>query len=337
MKNTIEVSIIMPVYNSERYLEQCVNSILNQDFFSFELLLIDDGSSDRSSEICDELAERDKRIKVFHKENGGICEARNFGLKHAKGTYIAFSDHDDAVKAGFLGINYKYAMETGADVVKFGREAIIINDNKIIKKDTRQFQRRCLNSELIRNNFLELRFKGAMTCVWDGLFKKSFLMEKNIQFNTKYKKGGEDIDFCSRCFAEATKIAFNEGVYYEHYIRIGYSTSTKPDDMRLIKFKMLIDNLLECINSLNIKKEGNSLLYLCVIKELVYPSLVYFKSIKASYADIKNYLENERVRYEKYSVHAVNLVMVDLKWGVFASLFKYGMYKSMYRLLKFKK
>ena len=100
--NTIAVSIIMPVYNSEKYLKSCVDSILSQDFDSYELLLIDDGSTDGSPEICDDVARRDARVRVFHKENGGICEARNYGLQRAQGEYIAFSDHDDIVLPGFL-------------------------------------------------------------------------------------------------------------------------------------------------------------------------------------------------------------------------------------------
>lgn len=336
MKDIINVSIIMPVYNSEKYLEECVNSILKQKFESFELLLIDDGSTDKSSEICDKLASQDKRIRVFHKNNSGISDTRNFGIKHARGTYIAFSDHDDAVKNGFLEDNYSYAVETGADVVKFGRDSIIINDNRTIKRNKRQFDKRCLNSESIKDEFLELCFNDAMVCVWDGIFKKDFLLKNNIIFDTKYKKGGEDIEFCRKCFVKASKIAFNDGIYYEHYIRIGYSTSTKQDDMRLMKFKMLTNNLIDSINDLQIQIENNPWFFLCIIKELVYPSMIYFSHIKESYYNVKNYLKSECGIYRKYSPNFLKLVKINLKWGIYASLFKFGMYRIMYKLIWFK-
>lgn len=89
------ISVIVPVYNVEKYLPRCIDSIIDQTFKNFELLLIDDGSKDKSGEICDEYAKRDNRIKVFHKENGGVSSARNVGLDSAKGEWIIFCDSDD--------------------------------------------------------------------------------------------------------------------------------------------------------------------------------------------------------------------------------------------------
>ena len=86
----VKVSIIMPVYNSEKFLKKAVDSVLNQKFEDFELILVDDGSPDASGSICDEFAEKDSRVKVIHKKNGGICSARNAGLKIAKGEYVGF-------------------------------------------------------------------------------------------------------------------------------------------------------------------------------------------------------------------------------------------------------
>ena len=96
------ISIIVPVYNSEQTLHRCIDSILVQTYRNFELLLINDGSKDRSGEICDEYARKDSRIKVFHKENGGVSSARNVGLDNARGEWITFSDSDDAVTVEWL-------------------------------------------------------------------------------------------------------------------------------------------------------------------------------------------------------------------------------------------
>ena len=96
------LSVIVPVYNVEAYVERCVRSLLEQDFPDFELLLVDDGSRDRSGALCDALAECDGRIRVFHKENGGVSFARNVGLDAARGEWVAFVDSDDWVKPGYL-------------------------------------------------------------------------------------------------------------------------------------------------------------------------------------------------------------------------------------------
>ena len=90
-----KISIIVPIYNTEQYLPRCIDSILSQSLTDFELLLIDDGSIDGSGAICDAFAEKDNRVRVFHKENGGVSSARNLGLNEAKGEWVCFVDSDD--------------------------------------------------------------------------------------------------------------------------------------------------------------------------------------------------------------------------------------------------
>lgn len=97
-----KISIIIPVYNAEATIKQCVDSILSQDYQDFELLLIDDGSKDLSADICDKYAKQDARIKVYHKENGGVSSARNMGLEKAKGEWITFIDSDDYIEPGYF-------------------------------------------------------------------------------------------------------------------------------------------------------------------------------------------------------------------------------------------
>lgn len=98
------ISVIVPIYNTEKYLSQCIESVLGQSFADFELLLVNDGSSDGSGAICDAYAEKDSRIKVFHKENGGVSSARNLGLDHAQGEWVAFVDSDDLLADNALEI-----------------------------------------------------------------------------------------------------------------------------------------------------------------------------------------------------------------------------------------
>lgn len=102
-----KISVIVPVYNTEKYLHRCIDSILSQTFTDFELLLINDGSKDNSGKICDEYASRDSRIRVFHKENGGVSSARNLGLDNAQGEWIAFVDSDDWVESHYLSVLFQ--------------------------------------------------------------------------------------------------------------------------------------------------------------------------------------------------------------------------------------
>ena len=106
-----KISIIIPVYKAEKYLYSCLDSILPQTFTDFEVLLIDDGSPDRSGEICEEYAKKDARIRVFHKENGGVSSARNVGLREAKGDWIMFIDSDDTVDADYIEHYYLFVKD----------------------------------------------------------------------------------------------------------------------------------------------------------------------------------------------------------------------------------
>ena len=103
-----EISIIVPVYNTEKYLHRCIDSILAQTFTDFELILVDDGSPDNCPQICDEYAEKDCRVKVIHQENGGLSAARNAGIDIATGTFIFFCDSDDYIKEDCLLHFYEY-------------------------------------------------------------------------------------------------------------------------------------------------------------------------------------------------------------------------------------
>ena len=117
MNNRPEISIIVPVYKVEQYLDECINSILLQSFKDFELLLVDDGSPDKCPQICDEYSKKDFRVVTYHKKNGGQSSARNFGLDHAKGRYIIFVDSDDQLAEDALKYLYDEITITNADVV----------------------------------------------------------------------------------------------------------------------------------------------------------------------------------------------------------------------------
>ena len=120
----VKISVIMPVYNSEEYLEWAAESVLKQNLKEIELIMVDDGSKDKSGQICDILKAKDDRVKVIHQKNQGISAARNNGMKAAQGEYIAFIDNDDAYVEGFLDKIYEYAKENDANILKYGYRVI---------------------------------------------------------------------------------------------------------------------------------------------------------------------------------------------------------------------
>ena len=112
-------SVIVPIYNIEKYIKRCIDSVLSQTFDDFELILVDDGSPDNCPKICDEYAEKDHRIKVVHKENGGLVSARQAGISIAKGDYVFNLDGDDAITSDALMSAYNIILDTKADMVSF--------------------------------------------------------------------------------------------------------------------------------------------------------------------------------------------------------------------------
>ena len=166
------ISIIVPVYNSEKYLKETIDSILNQTFENFELILINDGSTDHSGEICDEIAQKDKRIKVIHKKNEGICKTRNKGIEVAKGEYIMFADNDDIIEENMLQECYEMIKKHDADMLKFGRKTLYLNDENILKTDVKNYEFQILDGNKIKNNVLDLIYDKILVCVWDGIYKK---------------------------------------------------------------------------------------------------------------------------------------------------------------------
>ena len=111
-----KVSVIVPVYKVEKYLNRCVDSILSQTFKDFEIILVDDGSPDRCGDICEEYAKKNNKVKVLHKKNGGLSDARNAGLNMATGKYIVFVDSDDYIDSNMIDILYKRIVDTSADM-----------------------------------------------------------------------------------------------------------------------------------------------------------------------------------------------------------------------------
>lgn len=195
-----KISVIVPVYNVEKYLPCCIDSILGQTFTDFELLLIDDGSKDKSGKICDEYAEKDKRIRVFHKENGGVSSARNVGLDNAQGEFICFGDSDDYFLNKALELLYDRSIKTGAEIV-LGNSLRLENDKFTFVLN--------IKNEVYQNVLLSIKHLA----LWGYMFNINLIRNNNIQFINSLSYS-EDRLFIYQLACECKIMAFcNDPVY----------------------------------------------------------------------------------------------------------------------------
>lgn len=199
------ISVIVPIYNSEKYLNKCIDSILNQSYKNFELILIDDGSKDNSLSICNKYAALDSRVKVHHKENEGIAKTRNYGLQVACGEYITFVDSDDYVDNNFLKLLFEAIEENHCElsICSFAR----FMDSKIIHNNTEE-------SRVVDKSDLELLFftdSNIGKANWNKLYKARLL--GNMQFPDICL--GEDYVFNFEYLKKVKKVAIiNNELYY---------------------------------------------------------------------------------------------------------------------------
>lgn len=207
------ISIIIPIYNVENYLRQCLDSIVAQTYQNFECILINDGSPDNSSDICREYVSKDSRFKYFEKDNGGVSSARNLGIEHSKGEYITFIDSDDWVDSDYLEALYTTLLEEGADITVSTYKQFNINDNCFyLHAFQRGYDKKIFTGpELIDNLQLLSSFDHSYGSVCGKLVKS--VRVENIRFNEETTLG-EDMEFWYKLFLISDKIVYiNKDTY----------------------------------------------------------------------------------------------------------------------------
>ncbi|MEH2952060.1 glycosyltransferase family 2 protein [Candidatus Merdisoma sp. JLR.KK011] len=214
------LSVIVPIYNAEKYLSRCIESIINQTYRLFELLLVDDGSTDRSSQICDEYAQLDSRIKVIHKKNEGLVKARKEGLQEARGEYIAFVDNDDWIELDMYENMIDSLESSGADFVDTGYFCEKDNSSYIERKLERGVYE--LDKYMRHKVFLALLelddFMNIRQSIWSKVFKASLI--KNSYANVPDRmQSGEDLINIVHCILQSGRIIQTEGVFYHYNYR----------------------------------------------------------------------------------------------------------------------
>lgn len=200
------ISVIVPVYNTEKYLDRCIQSVLAQTYTNWELLLIDDGSTDSSGTICDQYAAEDNRIRVFHKENGGVSSARNLGLDNAKGEWITFVDSDDWVEPSMLKELLAIALDNDADYVYCDLLFDFGQYQKYYNAATYASEHRTMLKNFIISTW-------SIICT--SLVKAEIYNNHNLRFSQSYTYC-EDFLFAVKTMFYARKIAYIPKAYY-HY------------------------------------------------------------------------------------------------------------------------
>ena len=221
----------MPAYNVEKYINRSIDSILNQDYENIELLIIDDGSTDETAEIANKRIVSDSRAVVLSKQNGGLSDARNYGLVRASGDYIMFIDSDDFLEINSLGSLLKYSTNNSLDVCIFGyyydihrgdsvkTEKIITESSKIITKDSKN---------------INISNPGLLGYAWNKIYRRKFLLVNNLMFekNLSYI---EDIVFNEQVYKCAESIGFYSHPIY-HYVQYSHATLGKSYHKKIAQY-----------------------------------------------------------------------------------------------------
>lgn len=290
----VKVSIIIPVYNVKLYLNDCVKNVLTQTFTDYEILLIDDGSTDTSKEECDRIALLDNRIKVFHKKNEGISNTRNFGLNKAKGKYIIFLDSDDYWSDDtILSILVEYAETFNLDIVR-GEYYDVDEKGKLlyisqIPKSKLLFENKVLSSFEMIKYIIEGQY-----FLWLFLFRRDSI--NNLKFDEK-RVLHEDIDFLIKYFCQDLKCGYVPVQFYAYRHRSKSITST-PKLSNLSDSLALTDVFYTYSHKVNDERLSQLYLYRGIMMyywtlETIASNLFY-----EQYKDIEKCLDLKLIRHK---------------------------------------
>lgn len=311
-ENPFKISVIVPVYNVEKYLSHCIESILSQTFTDFELLLVDDGSTDKSGEICDEYAKTDARIKVFHTENRGVSAARNLGIKEASADWISFVDSDDWVEDKYLSDLYGEG---------FSHDECIVCQSVFMENESSPEKNKILFS--YSDKILQTPFDGEqiIKCklledfvVYAKIFNKDVIQSHGICFCENISLS-EDVIFFRSYLQYVEEIRLNSSVLY-HYVRRNIVTLTnksrsseellrisdnlmKVNTSLLDRFDMLDDKYARKIGSLG-------------ISQLI---LALINANDDNYYAVFSYVRSKKNLFHKY------FLLFNIKRRIFKSVF----------------
>lgn len=299
----MKISIIVAIYNVEFYIEECVKSILNQNYKNFELILVNDGSTDNSEKICKQFT-NDKRVQYYYKKNGGLSDARNYGIKKSKGDYLMFVDGDDFLKDEYCLNKINTALKKHrCDILQYKMAYFYQKKNKIQELKNLQCD---FSSKKLYKRLNDLNKNGSMSIsACDKIVKASIIKENNIYF----EKGiySEDIDWSLKLYLHSSKCrldVINETIYIYRQQRVG-SITAKKSNKRCKDLWYIIKKWYYYNYSNNDTKElyYNYLAYQTLVLLTICPKRAFNKneyySIKKIYKELAKYNDNYKVNLFK--------------------------------------
>ena len=223
-----KISVVIPVYNVEQYTRKCLDSVINQTHTNLEILLVDDGSTDNSGEICDEYARNDKRVQVFHQSNQGVSAARNVGLKNAAGLYIGFVDSDDWIEPNMYELLYDEIIKTNASISVCNYFKDTANNSIAFTNQERIPQRILSAKEMLLFSFRTFYYAGFEWSVCNKLFSRPLILNAELCFDTNLKYG-EDAAFFIKYILTTKNSSgvFIDNPLYHYYQRAESAMHTK--------------------------------------------------------------------------------------------------------------
>lgn len=271
------ITIIVPIYKVEEYLDRCIESIINQTYENLEVILVDDGSPDNCPKMCDKWAKKDKRIKVIHKENGGLSDARNRGIENANGKYISFIDSDDWIENNMISTLYKFLVETSSDISTcklISRKEFIKSENKVEEKSNYK--------EFSRNEYLLKYFKiGSQETVYYACNK---LFKSKLLSNNQFPVGltSEDVLGTYKAILKADKIVEVDANLYNYFVNSNGITNSKFSikDFDLIKIWDEVINIAT-------KEDPDNLKYAILNRQRIDYTLLMRMAIKVKHNTIE--------------------------------------------------
>lgn len=281
-----KISVIIPIYNVEDYLEQCVESILNQTYTNLEIILVNDGSTDSSGEICDRYKNIDKRIKVIHKENGGLSDARNYGIEASTGDYIAFLDSDDWADKNLYMTLYKNIKKNHADISICNFKKYY-SDKDIEKQELNEVK--CYsNIEALER--LYCNDAVIMVVAWNKLYKRKVIGDLRFPVG----KIHEDEYLTPMIIYNANKISYinNELIYYRQREN---SITNKKFNIKRLDYLYALENRNRFFKDNNLDKLHNN-----GVEKYIYSIINIFFEVEKS--NIENKKEVKKILKEKFKI-----------------------------------
>lgn len=335
------ITIIVPIYNVEQYLKQCIESLLQQSYKNIEIILVNDGSTDRSADICEIFRKKDNRIKVVNKSNEGLGYARNSGLKIANGKYVTFVDSDDYVDEDMIKVLYEAIIKNKSDT-SLGGFKKINNDGKVLFIE--EYKKEIFEGKDVYNKLFPKmlgscpeKSDSIRMSVWNTMYSMDIIKENNIKFKSEREYISEDIIFDMEYYKYSNSVAIiNESFYYYRTNNLSLTMKYKSDRFKLIKklYKYIEEQLIKSnINSEVIYRAQRQFMInirMCIKQENVKVSS---KTIIEAIKNIKSICSDELVQdiIKKYPVH-----LLQLKPKIFIYLIKYKMSYLLYFLVHIK-